>query len=63
MGSVAQAMVSATRSGRVTPHTVDVTRGSCIENWSAAAPSGTPWRAQIASMRMVRSPIASGASR
>ena len=55
IGHVAQAIVCSTRSGRVTPQTVDVIRGSRIENWSATAPSGTPWRAQIASMRMARS--------
>jgi len=34
----------------LTPQIVEVTRGSRIENCSAAAPGGTPWRAQIASM-------------
>ena len=41
IGKRAQSRVSFTRSGLVTPHTVDVTRLSRSENCSAAAPRGT----------------------
>ena len=47
MGHAAHSSVSATRSGLVTPQIVEVMRGSRSENCSAAAPGGTPCRAQL----------------
>ena len=50
MAHSAHSTVCRTRSAFETPQMVEVTLGSRMENWSAAAPTGTPCRAQMPSI-------------
>src|SRR6185369_14279061 len=59
----AHLIVSATLWGLLTPHTVEVTRWSRIENCRATAPGGTSCRVQIASTFRIESRTSARAAR